>query len=96
MWIWFAIPLGVGIIAAFVAVARHSGREGIYVGVVEKDLATDTDQEGLHVRAYVDEALATEQSGPNEPLFDYVATDVYRSVTRSSFNRAVRSISSSS
>jgi HlyD family secretion protein len=66
MWIWFAIPLGVGIIAAFIAVARHSRREGIYVGIVEKDLATDTDHEGLHVRAYVDEALVHELLAPSK------------------------------
>src|SRR6266852_766052 len=66
MWIWFAIPLGVGIIAAFIAVARHSGREGIYVGIVEKDLATDTDPEGLHVRAYVDEALVHDLLAPSK------------------------------
>jgi hypothetical protein len=34
MSIWFAIPLGVGIVAAFTAAARRSGR-GIYVRLIE-------------------------------------------------------------
>jgi hypothetical protein len=66
MWIWFLIPFGVGIIAAFIAVARHNGREGIYVGIVERDFATDTDHDGLHVRAYVDETLVRELPAPSK------------------------------
>jgi len=66
MWIWFAIPLAVGIIAAFVAVARHSGREGIYVGIVEKSLATDSGHDSLQVRAYVDETLVHELLAPSK------------------------------
>ena len=66
MWIWFAIPLVVGFIAAFVAVARHGGREGIYVGIVEKSLATAPGAESLQVRAYVDEALVHELIAPSK------------------------------
>ncbi|MCU1386095.1 MAG: putative rane protein [Acidobacteria bacterium] len=62
MWIGFAI-LGVGLIAAGIAVARHGKTEGIYVGIVEKDLALGTGVLGLHVRAYVDERLARELTG---------------------------------
>jgi len=66
MWISFAIPLAVGIIAAFIAVARHSGREGIYVGIVEKSLATDSGHDSLQVRAYVDETLVHELLAPSK------------------------------
>jgi HlyD family secretion protein len=66
MWIWFAIPLAVGIIAAFIAVARHSGKEGIYVGIVEKSLATDSGHDSLQVRAYVDETLVHELLAPSK------------------------------
>jgi HlyD family secretion protein len=65
MWIWFAIPLGVGLIGAFIAVAMHSSPEGIYVGIVEKDLAMGTGRDGLHVRAYVHETLVTELPAPS-------------------------------
>jgi HlyD family secretion protein len=63
---WFAIALVVGIIAALIALARRTGREGIYVGIVENDLATDTDRDGLQVRAYVDEALVHELLAPSK------------------------------
>lgn len=65
MWIWFAIPLGVGLIAAFLSIAMHGRTEGIYIGIVEKDVALGTGRAGLHVRAYVDEALAHELPAPS-------------------------------
>jgi len=57
MWIWFAIPLGVGLVAAFIAVAGYSSTATIYVGIVESGLAMGTDHDSLQVRAYVDETL---------------------------------------
>jgi len=57
MSLWLTIALGVGIIAAFIAVARRSETAGIYVGIVERGLATGTDRDCLHVRAYVNETL---------------------------------------
>ena len=65
MWIWFAVPFGVGLIAAFIAVAMHGGTEGIYVGIVEKDVAMGTGRAGLHVRAYVHETLVHELPAPS-------------------------------
>jgi HlyD family secretion protein len=65
MWIWFAIPLGAGLVAAFIAAAMHSSTEGIYVGVVEKDLAMGTGRDGVHVRAYVHETLVHELPAPS-------------------------------
>jgi hypothetical protein len=62
----FAIAVVVGIIAALIAVARHYGREGLYVGIVEKDFAADTDRDGLQDRAYVDEALVHELLAPSK------------------------------
>jgi HlyD family secretion protein len=66
MWIWFAIPIGVGIIAAIMAVARRSGTQGIYVGIVESGLAMGTDHGSLQVRAYVDETLVNELPAPSK------------------------------
>jgi HlyD family secretion protein len=66
MWIWFAIPLGVGIVAAFMSVARRSSTQSIYVGIVENDLATGADHDSLQVRAYVDEALVHELPAPSK------------------------------
>ena len=66
MWILFAILLAVGIIAAFIAVARRSGTRGIYVGIVESGVATDSDHGRLQVRAYVDEALVRELPAPSK------------------------------
>jgi hypothetical protein len=63
MWIWFAIPLGVGIIGALLVLARRSSSEGIYVGIVERDLAVD---DTLQVRAYVDETLVHELPEPSK------------------------------
>jgi HlyD family secretion protein len=60
MWIWFAMPLVVGLVAALIAVLRHDGIESIYIGIVESDLAMGSDRGGLHVRAYVDETLVHE------------------------------------
>jgi HlyD family secretion protein len=65
MWIWFVIPLVVGLIAAFVEVAGHRSTEGIYVGIVENDQAMGTGRDGLHVRAYVDETLVQELPAPS-------------------------------
>jgi HlyD family secretion protein len=65
MWIWLAIPLGVGIVATFIAVARHESTLGIYVGIVES-VAMGTSHDGLHVRAYVDETLAGKLSAPSK------------------------------
>jgi hypothetical protein len=66
MWIWFAIPLGVGLIAAFIAAARHGSTRGIYIGIVERSLAIGTDGDRLQVRAYVDETLARELPAPSK------------------------------
>ena len=66
MWIWFAIPLGVGVIAAFIAVTRHGSARGIYVGIVERRLAIGTDRDRLQVRVYVDETLARELPAPSK------------------------------
>ena len=66
MWIWFAIPLGVGIVAAFMSVARRSSTQSIYVGIVESDLATGADHDSLQVRAYVDETLVHELPAPSK------------------------------
>jgi HlyD family secretion protein len=65
MWIWFVIPLGVGLIGAMTVVARHSSSEGIYVGIIENDLAMGTGRDSLHVRAYVHEALVRELAAPS-------------------------------
>ena len=65
MWVWFAIPLGIGLVAAFIAIAMHGSTEGIYVGIVEKDVATGTGRDGLHVRAYVHETLVHELPAPS-------------------------------
>jgi HlyD family secretion protein len=65
MWIWFVIPLGAGLVAAFVVVARHRSTEGMYVGVIENDLATGPGRDGLHVRAYVHETLVHELPAPS-------------------------------
>ena len=66
MWIWFAIPLGVGIVAVFIAVAWHGSTERIYVGIVERGLAMGTDHDSLQVRAYVEETLVHELPAPSK------------------------------
>src|SRR5258706_10150808 len=66
MWIWFAIPLGVGLIAAFIAEARRGSTRGIYVGIVERGLAVGADRDRLQVRAYVAETLARELPAPSK------------------------------
>jgi hypothetical protein len=66
MWIWFAIPLGVGLIAAFAAVTRRSGAAGIYVGIIESGGVMGNDRECLHVRAYVDESLVRRLTAPSK------------------------------
>jgi hypothetical protein len=66
MWIWFAIPLGLGIVGVLIVVARRSSTEGIYVGIVERGLALGTDHDTLQVRAYVDEALVQELPEPSK------------------------------
>jgi HlyD family secretion protein len=66
MFIWFAIPLGMGLIAAFIAVVRHGGARGIYIGIVERRRAIGTDRDGLQVRIYVDETLARELPVPSK------------------------------
>ena len=66
MWIWFAIPLGVGIVAAVISVARCSSTQRIYVGIIESDLATGADHDSLQVRAYVDETLVHALPAPSK------------------------------
>lgn len=66
MWIWLAIALAVGIVAAVVALARHSGTRGIYVGIVQSCLVMGTDDDCLEVRAYVDETLARALPPPSK------------------------------
>ena len=66
MSIWLAVPLAIGVIAAFIAVARRSGTAGIYVGIVERGVATGTDHDGLQVRAYVDETLVHALPAPSK------------------------------
>jgi len=66
MSIWFAIWLGVGIVAVFIAVTRRSGAKGVYVGIVESDLAMGTEHDCLQVRAYVDELLVRELAAPSK------------------------------
>jgi hypothetical protein len=63
---WICIPLGVGIIAAFIAVARHRSTQGIYIGIVERGRALGTDRFSLQVRAYVDETLVHELAAPSK------------------------------
>jgi HlyD family secretion protein len=62
----FAIPLGVGIVAAAIAAAWHSRTESIYVGIVESGFAKGTDHDSLQVRAYVDETLVHELPAPSK------------------------------
>jgi HlyD family secretion protein len=66
MSIWFAIPLGVGIIAAFTTVMRRGRARGVYVGIVERCLGIGTDDDCLQVRAYVDETLVHELPAPSK------------------------------
>jgi HlyD family secretion protein len=65
MWIWFVIPFAVGIVAAFVAIARRSGTLGVYVGIVERGLI-GTEHDRMQVRAYVDETLVHELPAPSK------------------------------
>jgi hypothetical protein len=66
MWIWFVISLGVGIVAAFIAVRTRHVTEGVYVGIVENGVAPDTGNDTLQVRAYVDETLVRELPAPSK------------------------------
>jgi HlyD family secretion protein len=66
MSIWFAILLGIGIIAACIALTRRSGARGIYVGLIESCLAIGADHDCLQVRAYVDKALVHELPAPSK------------------------------
>ena len=66
MWIWFVISLGVGIIAAFIAVASRHVTEGVFVGIIENSAAPDNGIDTLQVRAYVDETLARELPTPSK------------------------------
>jgi HlyD family secretion protein len=80
MWIWFAIPVGVGIIAAFIAVARRGSTEGIYVGIVESGLAIGTDDDSLQIRAYVEETLVDELPAPSRLIGRMFIRETNRSV----------------
>jgi hypothetical protein len=80
MSLWLTIPLGVGIIAAFIAVARRSKTAGIYVGIVERGLATGTDRGCLHVRAYVDETLVHALAAPSKLTGQMVIRETNTSV----------------
>jgi hypothetical protein len=66
MSLWITILVGVGTVAAFIAIAHHSSIESIYIGIVERGLAIGTDHESLQVRAYVDERLVHELSAPSK------------------------------
>jgi HlyD family secretion protein len=61
-----AIPLGGGIVAAAIAGAWPSSTESIYVGIVESGLPTGADHDSLQVRAYVDETLVHELPAPSK------------------------------
>ena len=65
MSIWFAILLGVGIVAAFTTVIRRSSARGIYVGIVESGPGMGPDHDRLHVRVYVEEPLAHDLPAPS-------------------------------
>jgi HlyD family secretion protein len=65
MSLWLTIPLGVGIVAAVTTVMRRDRARGIYVGIVERCLATGAD-DCLQVRAYVDETLVHELPAPSK------------------------------
>jgi HlyD family secretion protein len=65
VWFWFVIPLVVGIVGAFVAIAGRSGTLGIYVGIVESGLI-GTDHDHMQVLAYVDETLVHELPAPSK------------------------------
>src|SRR4051794_24241422 len=80
MSLWLTIPIGVGIIAAFIAVARRSEPAGIYVGIVERGLAAGTDRDCLHVRAYVDETLVRALATPSKLTGQMVIRETNTSV----------------
>ena len=80
MSIWLAIPVGVGILAALIAVASRGGREGIYVGMVEHGAATDTDCGGLQVRAYIDQVLVHELLIPSKLTIRMIIRETSASV----------------
>jgi HlyD family secretion protein len=65
MSIWFAILLGVGILAAFAAVIRHSSAWGIYVGSSSAAREWGPDHDRLQVRVYVEEPLAHDLPAPS-------------------------------
>ena len=68
MSIWFAILVGVGIIAALAAAIRRSSARGIYVGIIERGPVIrydGQDRDCLQVRAYVDESLVLELLAPS-------------------------------
>src|SRR5258705_13208905 len=65
MSIWFTIPLEAGIIAAVIALIRHSHTKSLYTnGIVERGLAIGTDPDCLQVRAYIEETLVHELPAP--------------------------------
>jgi hypothetical protein len=66
MSIWLAILLGVGIVGACAGVARRSGAQGIYVGIIESCLVMGAGQDCLQVRAYVDETLVNALPAPSK------------------------------
>jgi HlyD family secretion protein len=71
MWIWFAIPLGVAVVAFVIAIAWHGGTESIYVGIVERGLAVGPVRNRLQVRAYIHEPLVHELPQPS-PLIGHM------------------------
>jgi len=66
MSIWFAILLGVGIIAVLAAVTCRNSASGVYVGIVESGPVLDPDHSSLQVRAYVEEPLVHELSAASK------------------------------
>jgi HlyD family secretion protein len=59
MWIWFAIPLGLGIIGALMTMIGRGSLGGVYAnGIIETYQSRGHD--GLQVRAYVAERLVRE------------------------------------
>jgi HlyD family secretion protein len=66
MLIWFAISLGVGIMAVLMAVFRSSPK-GFYAnGIIERCFVMSADDDCLRVRAYVDETLVHELPAPSK------------------------------
>jgi HlyD family secretion protein len=61
----FAIPIGVGVVAASIADAWRSSTQSVYVGVVERGPSVATGHDTLQVRAYVDETLVDKLPAPS-------------------------------